>query len=92
MVLCQHAVSRHGYADDIELHNHFKLKENGSLWEAIQSLEAYASDVETWMTTCINNLMLNDAMSELLVVVSCQSSIRQSAKLPGQRSRCAIPI
>ncbi len=32
-----HAISRHGYADDIQLlqYNHFKMKDNGSLWEAI---------------------------------------------------------
>ncbi len=66
-ILRQHAVSRHGYADDIQLYNHFKLMDNGSLWEAIQSLEACASEVKTWMA--VNKLMLNDAKSKLLVVV-----------------------
>ncbi len=49
MILRQHAISRHGYVDDIQLNNHFKLMDNGSLWEAIQSLEACASEVKTWI-------------------------------------------
>ncbi len=32
----------------------------GSLWEAIQSLEACVSEVKTWMA--VNKLMLNDGL------------------------------
>ncbi len=47
--------------------------DNGSLWKAIQSLEACASEVKTWMG--VNKLVVNDTKSELLVVVQKQHSI-----------------
>ena len=60
-------IQRHGYADDSQLYDRLCLKSPQRVQDTIRNMEMCLSDVRKWMQC--NKLMLNDAKTEVLIVV-----------------------
>jgi hypothetical protein len=69
-------VLRHGYADDTQLYDRLRLRSSQAVQDTIRNMERCLAQIRSWMQC--NKLMLNDAKTEVLVVV--KASQRKSIK------------
>lgn len=63
----RHGVNLHLYADDTQIYLCFQVREDDLLRE-LSRLEGCIAEIRSWMI--LNKLMLNDAKTEFLVIVS----------------------
>ena len=74
----QFGLHRHGYADDTQLYCKLSLKDTTLLSQQLSKVEACLQEIRLWM--CTNQLKLNDAKTEMLII-SAQRDSECAAKV-----------
>lgn len=65
-IIMRHLISRHGFADDVQLYKRLPRKDAVARQQVVMQMERCLSEVRTWMTR--NKLKLNDSKTECMIL------------------------